>query len=412
MKISGASRFVLKYFFIGVIIASVIAILKPDLLQLNSGRNSLVFDSSQTNNQNNYIDQNKQPETTPAITKPATQNRTCGRIVVSYADSVSKAAPAVVSIHTAKIIKERVTPVFKDPVLRHFFGRNLRSQTRKRIETSLGSGVVVDHNGYILTSYHVISDADEIQVVLNNGSAIKAEIAGVDQETDLAVLQVKAENLPVINIGNSDKLRIGDVVLAIGDPFGVGQTVTQGIVGATGRNSLGITTFENFIQTDAAINPGNSGGALINAYGDLVGINTAIYSKSGGSHGVGFSIPVNLAIKVKDSIVEKGYVVRGWLGIVPRKITPLMAEALGLSSDEGVFVEYILKKGPAYNAGIRQEDIILEIDGNKVDDARTAMDYLAGIEPGKEVTIRGMRRGRYYTAVATAIQRPITTPAK
>ena len=324
---------------------------------------------------------------------------------VSYAEAVQKAAPAVVNIHTAKIVRQQ-NQFFSDPMFRWFFGIPNQSRQRQKLQTSLGSGVIIDTNGYLITNNHVIEGADEITVVLHDSRSAKAKVVGTDKETDIAVLKIALDNLPSISIGNSETLKVGDVVLAIGNPFGVGQTVTQGIVSAKGRNDLGISTFENFIQTDAAINPGNSGGALINAHGKLIGINTAIFSKSGGSHGIGFAIPVNLANKVKDNITDVGYVKRGWLGIEPQEITPRLAESFGLQSTSGVIIAGIYRSGPAAKAGLEPGDIILKIDDIEVTNSSKAINYLAGIEPGVEVTIEGIKQGKNFKAKAKLMQRP------
>jgi serine protease DegS len=253
-----------------------------------------------------------------------------GTSPVSYATAVEAAAPAVVNIFTTKVVTQRVQPLFDDPLLQHFFGDRL-AVPRKRLETSLGSGVVVSPQGYILTNHHVIVDADEILLAFPDGRTATATLVGSDPDTDLAILKVSLSGLPAITLGRSADLRVGDVVLAIGNPYGVGQTVTQGIVSAVGRTQLGINSIEDFIQTDAAINPGNSGGALVDAYGRLVGINTAIFSRSGGSQGIGFAIPVDLAKGVMRQIIETGHVTRRWLGIELQDMTPTLAESFGLT---------------------------------------------------------------------------------
>lgn len=324
---------------------------------------------------------------------------------VSYADAVQKAAPAVVNIHTAKIVRQQ-NQFFSDPMFRWFFGIPNQSRQRQQLQTSLGSGVIFDAKGYLITNNHVIEGADEITVILHDERTAKAKVVGTDKETDLAILKIELDNLPSISVGDSEALQVGDVVLAIGNPFGVGQTVTQGIVSAKGRNDLGISTFENFIQTDAAINPGNSGGALINAHGKLIGINTAIFSKSGGSHGIGFAIPVNLAKMVKDNITDVGYVKRGWLGIEPQEITPRLAESFGLKSTNGVIIAGIYRGGPAAKAGLEPGDIILKIDDIEVINSSKAINYLAGIEPGIDVTIEGIKQGKSFKTTAKLIQRP------
>ena len=328
----------------------------------------------------------------------------------SYAQAVDKAANAVVNINTAKVITVRPHPFFDDPVFRQFFGggKDLISP-RKRVETSLGSGVIMSEQGYILTNHHVIRDADAIQVSLQDGRMVQAKVVGSDPETDVAVLKIDLKKLPVITLGHSDTLRVGDVVLAIGNPFGVGQTVTMGIVSATGRNKLGINTFENFIQTDAAINPGNSGGALIDAEGNLVGINTAIFSRSGGNQGIGFAIPASLAQNVMEEIIEHGRPLRGWLGIEAQVITPQIARALDLENTTGVVVVGVVRGGPAHSAGLQPGDVLVAIDGKKIAEAREALLTISGHKPGSRVKLEVLRDGKSLTLEATAIERPTQT---
>ncbi|MBZ0070394.1 MAG: Do family serine endopeptidase [Gammaproteobacteria bacterium] len=328
-----------------------------------------------------------------------------GSGTVSYADAVERAAPAVVNVYTAKLITQRVHPLFNDPLFQHFFGDQFGAE-RQRLQTSLGSGVIISAQGYVLTNNHVVSGADQIQVMISDGRSLDAKIVGVDPDTDLAVLKIKADVLPSIVIGDSARLRVGDVVLAIGNPFGVGQTVTQGIVSATGRNQLGISTFENFIQTDAAINPGNSGGALINAHGELIGINTAIFSKSGGSQGIGFAIPESLAKGVMKQIIEHGQVVRGWLGIEAQDLTPALAESFGLKDVQGVLISGVLRSGPADQAGLQPGDIVTALNDAPVSDARDSMNRIAELRPGTKLHIGGLRDGAAFTLDAVIGQRP------
>ena len=328
-----------------------------------------------------------------------------GEHMVSYATAVDKAAAAVVNIYTTKVITERTSPLFDDPLFRHFFGKEPGSQNQRR-ESSLGSGVIVSQQGYILTNNHVIAGADEIAVALHDGRTVMAKLVGSDPESDLAVLKIETKELPAITLGRSENLRVGDVVLAIGNPFGVGQTVTSGIVSALGRNTLGINTFENFIQTDAAINPGNSGGALINAYGDLIGINTAIFSQSGGSMGIGFAIPVSLAKDVLTQIIEHGHVIRGWLGVKIQDINPELAESFKLSSPEGVVITNIILNGPADQAGLDRGDVITHIAGKKVRDMRETLDQISMHKPGEQITVTIIRKGKELTKQATVIERP------
>jgi Do/DeqQ family serine protease len=324
----------------------------------------------------------------------------------SYAAAVEKASPAVVNINTAKVVTLQ-NPFFDDPVFRQFFGNaDDLIGPRKRIETSLGSGVIMSEQGYILTNHHVIRGADAIQVSLQDGRVTQARVVGSDPDTDVAVLKIDLKRLPVITLGHSENLRVGDVVLAIGNPFGVGQTVTMGIVSATGRNKLGINTFENFIQTDAAINPGNSGGALIDAEGNLVGINTAIFSRSGGYQGIGFAIPTSLAQAVMTDILEHGRPQRGWLGLEAQAITPQIARALDLEDTEGVIVVGVVRGGPAHRAGLQAGDVIVSIDGKKITEAREALLAIASRRPGDRIQLKVRRDGQELALVATAIERP------
>ena len=309
----------------------------------------------------------------------------------SYAGAVNMAAPAVVNIFTTKVYRQSVSPIFNDPFFRHLFGDALRGQTRERMENSLGSGVIVDSKGYIVTNNHVIADADQINVVLNDGKKLEARVVGTDPDSDIAVLKVDSNKLPAITVGDSSNLRVGDVVLAIGNPFGVGQTVTMGIVSATGRNQLGITNFENFIQTDAAINPGNSGGALIDAHGRLVGINTAIFSKTGGSQGIGFAIPVDMVRGIMKQLVETGKVSRGWLGLGGQDVTAALAESFGLKDVQGVLVSNVFRGAAADRAGLRPGDVITMIDDHKVTSAFDIVNAIGTMRPGSEVVIRGWR---------------------
>jgi len=326
---------------------------------------------------------------------------------VSYADAVGRAMPAVVNIQTAKVITRRVHPLLDDPIFQHFFGNRL-SGTKKEIQTSLGSGVIISGQGYILTNNHVISGADEIQVLLGDGRNVTATVVGVDAETDLAILRVTLDQLPTIVIGDSKSLRVGDIAMAIGNPYGVGQTVTLGIISATGRDHLGINTYEDFIQTDAAINPGNSGGALINARGELIGINSAIYSRSGGSQGIGFAIPVNMAKGVMKQIIEHGHVVRGWLGIEAQDLTAELAQALNLDSTSGVLISGVLRGGPADTAGIQPGDVVLTINEQPVKEAQQAMRLISEQSPDTMVRLEGSRQGKPFRVQAKVSQRPAT----
>lgn len=323
---------------------------------------------------------------------------------VSYADAVNKAAPAVVNIYTTKIIKQRVHPLFNDPFFRQFFGKRDEPK-RQRMQSSLGSGVIISSDGYLLTNNHVVANSDEIIVALKDGRESYARVVGTDPETDLAVLKIDIENLPTITLASSDTINIGDVVLAIGNPFGVGQTVTMGIVSATGRNQLGLTTFEDFIQTDAAINPGNSGGALVNAYGNLIGINTAIFSKSGGSQGIGFAIPSVLANQILEEIVQYGEVTRGWLGIETQPLTVDLAKSLGLNEVKGLVVAGVYRQGPADKAGIKPGDILMQVGDEAVISDLQAMAKITQTKPGKSIEIVVLRDGKEKAILATVSKR-------
>jgi serine peptidase DegS len=330
-------------------------------------------------------------------------------VMQSFADSVARAAPAVVNIYTARVVTERTqaTP------LNQLFGDYWPSY-RRRIERSLGSGVIVDAKGTIVTNQHVIAQADSIRVQLADGRIAEATIIGQDPDTDIAILRLEVGNLPVMPLGRSDTLRVGDIVLAIGNPYGLSQTVTQGIVSATGRGQLGLATFENFIQTDAAINLGNSGGALIDAHGDLVGINTAVLNRNyGGPEGIGFAIPVNLVRGVMEQILSKGHVVRGWLGFVPQDLTDEQAAQIGAASGGNagasggaVAVANILVKSPAYEAGVRPDDLITAVGGEPVRSAQDLVSRIAALKPGSQVEIEG-RRGRETFKIRLAVlERP------
>ena len=318
----------------------------------------------------------------------------------SYSDAVRKADPSVVNIFTSKEIKTPRHPFLDDPLFRHFFGDRLEEEPQRA--ASLGSGVIVSPKGYILTNHHVVEAADEIEVALIDGKKLKAKAVGSDPETDIAVLQVEGGPVPAITFGDADALRVGDVVLAIGNPFGVGQTVTMGIVSALGRSQLGINTFENFIQTDAAINPGNSGGALIDSAGNLVGINTAIYSRSGGSLGIGFAIPASSAKQVMEQIIQTGGVTRGWIGVEAREITPEMGESFRLGATTGVLIEGVLRGGPAERAGLKPGDILIAIEGKPVKDPNAMLNLVAALVPGKPASIK-LRRDNKDVDVQVAV---------
>jgi serine protease DegS len=331
---------------------------------------------------------------------------------VSYATAVERAAPAVVSINTAKVVAVQTNPLLNDPFFRQFFGRELDSP-RKRVETGLGSGVIFSAQGHILTNHHVIRGADAIKVLLRDGRSAPAKVVGSDPETDLAVLKIDLPNLPSMTLGKSEHLRIGDVVLAIGNPYGVGQTVTMGIVSATGRSSLGINTFENFIQTDAAINPGNSGGALVDAHGNLIGINTAIFSQSGGSVGIGFAIPTSLAKGVMEQIIEHGRPLRGWLGLEGQALTAQLREAFKVpAGTEGLVITALYRNGPAHKAGVEPGDVLVGLNGLKTSDAREVLMAISAHKPGDKIKLELLRDGKPLSLVATAGERPAATAVR
>ncbi len=305
----------------------------------------------------------------------------------SFSAAAKKAAPAVVSINSSKAAQDN--PHVNEPWFRFFFGDPGSNQ----VQSSLGSGVIVSAQGYVLTNNHVVENADAIEVVLNDTRRTQAKVVGTDPDTDLAILKIDLPRLPVIVLGSSDALQVGDQVLAIGNPFGVGQTVTSGIVSALGRNQLGINTFENFIQTDAAINPGNSGGALVDVAGNLMGINTAIYSRSGGSMGIGFAIPTTTARLVLESIVRDGEVRRGWIGVEPNELSPELAETFGVKAERGVLITGVLQGGPAAKAGVRPGDVIVAVAGKPVLNVAELLSGVAGLKPGAAAKFDVQRRG-------------------
>ena len=323
----------------------------------------------------------------------------------SYSEAAQKAMPSVVNIFTSKKPAKNPHQQFlNDPLLKHFFGD--QSDEQAQHETSLGSGVIVNENGLILTNQHVIESADQIQVALEDGRTVKAKIVGSDPDTDLAVLKIDVKNLPTITFADAEKNKVGDIVLAIGNPFGVGQTVTQGIISALGRNHLGISTFENFIQTDASINPGNSGGALIDADGNLVGVNSAIYSRNGGSMGIGFAIPVSIAKQVMEQIIRQGSVTRGWIGIEAQDMTAELAESFKLKSAQGSLIAGIIKNSPAEGAGLKAGDVLLEINGLKVIDSNSMLGLISELKPNKQAILRITRNQKELNVPVMIGRRP------
>jgi serine protease DegQ len=335
----------------------------------------------------------KQAETSPQQTS-----------LNSFSAAAKKAMPSVVNIFTSKEAPASNQPFTDDPLFRQFFGNQLDEQPQR--ENSLGSGVIVSPDGLILTNHHVVESADDIEVALADGRTIPARVVGLDPETDLALLKVSANNLPAITFSRSDQSSVGDIVLAIGNPFGVGQTVTMGIISAMGRNHLGINTFENFIQTDAPINPGNSGGALVDTEGNLVGINSAIYSKSGGSMGIGFAIPASLAKQVMEQIVRQGSVTRGWIGVEAQDITPELAESFKLKNIRGALISGVLRNGPADKAGIRPGDILLEIDNRPVSDSSGMLNLISALTPGHASKLKILRNQMESERTVTIGKRP------
>lgn len=368
----------------GLIIALLIILIKPQWFpQLN---------------QTVYL---QAPATTPipAEIEPS-RNDNVFSGPVSYSDAVAKAAPAVVNIFTQRLVQEE--PSLNELFLRRFFNK----EPDERLQSSLGSGVIMNSEGYILTNHHVIKDAKEIRVSTHDGREVDAKLIGSDAEVDLAVLKINLTSLPFIKIADRDPLSIGDVVLAIGNPFGVGQTVTMGIVSALGRNQLGLNTYEDYIQTDAAINPGNSGGALINAYGELVGISSAIYSKSGGSQGIGFAIPANSAAQVLGDITQFGRTIRGWMGIEVQEASPTLLARLKLPNAlEGLIVTGLTLNGPAQKAGLVIGDIITSFNNIPSENAKSAMNQIAALRPGENISIEYIRSGRLQSTIAIAGKR-------
>lgn len=345
------------------------------------------------------LPENSAYQMAPALTLPTTKG------VVSYSDAVNKAAPAVANIFTTKQIRRSDdSSQFNTPPTLRDYSNTIPEPSRR--QSSLGSAVILREDGYLLTNNHVVAEADEILVALRDGREALAELIGTDPETDLAVLKINLPDLPAVTISQTDQQKTGDVVMAIGNPFGLGQTVTMGIISATGRNQLGLNTYEDFIQTDAAINQGNSGGALIDARGQLIGINTAIFSQSGGSQGIGFAIPATLALNVMEQIIERGRVIRGWLGVEVQPLTNDLAESFGLIQAEGIVVSGLYRNGPAWAAGLRPGDVILKIDGVAIVHGRHAMNQVARAKPGAKVELDVLRSGEAMTFTAEVGVRP------
>jgi serine protease DegQ len=355
----------------------VVATLRPDLLARVTGRNTVVLVQ----------------EAAPVIEAPK---------VDSLAGAAKKALPSVVNVYTSKEARQR-NPLIDDPLLRRFFP-DLQAGPRRT--TSLGSGVIVSSEGYVLTNNHVIDGADDIQLVLADGRRLRATVRGNDPESDLAVLKAEGRDFPAITFGTLERVQVGDAVLALGNPFGLGNTVTHGIVSALGRNHLGMNRFEDFIQTDAAVNPGNSGGALIDATGNLIGINSAIYSENGVSQGIGFAIPVSLARTVLEQIIRDGEVTRGWLGIEPQELTPETAAGLALQNVSGLLIRSVIKNSPADKAGLQVRDVLLEIDGRPTKDSAALLSEIAALTPGRQATLKVLRDKKPMQVAVVVGRRP------
>jgi serine protease DegQ len=330
------------------------------------------------------------------------------RALSSYSDAAKKAMPTVVNIYTTKEVKVPRQPFMDDPVFRYFFGEQSDAQTRRT--SSLGSGVIVSDKGYILTNHHVVEAADEIEVALADTRRAKARVVGSDPDTDLAVLKLDLKSLPAVTFAQSEQARVGDIVLAIGNPFGVGQTVTSGIISALGRSHLGINTFENFIQTDAPINPGNSGGALVDVNGNLVGINSAIYTRSGGSQGIGFAIPSNIAKQVMEQIIETGTVTRGWVGIGVQDLTAELAQTLKLKTVTGALITEVVTASPADKAGIKPGDVLVGVEGKAVSDYSSTLNLISALVPGNAATLKVLRAKKEVDVKVSVGKRPRREP--
>ena len=356
----------------------VVSTLRPDLLTWNTRGNVVTV---------------KEPQPEAPV-----------RAAASFRDAARQAMPAVVNIYTSQEVKRPRHPFMDDPLFRYFFGDQNDPGPQRR--EGLGSGVIVGEEGYILTNHHVIESVDQIEIALSDARKVRARVVGTDPETDLAVLKIELEKLPSITFARPEQLRVGDIVLAIGNPFGVGQTVTLGIVSGLGRSHLGITTFENFIQTDAAINPGNSGGALVDASGNLVGINTAIYSQTGVSTGIGYAIPVSIARQVMEQIIEKGSVTRGWIGVGVQDITAELAQSFKLSAARGVLITQVERGSPADKAGMKPGDILLAVDDRPVADTTTMLNLIASLQPGQQAAIRLARNQAETDLTVTIGRRP------
>jgi serine protease DegQ len=369
-----------------VAVLFVVSTLRPDLLAWNSTRGAVVTVKE------------------PTADAPARPN------TASFSDAARKAMPAVVNIYTSQDVKRPRHPFMDDPLFRYFFGEQTDAGPQRR--EGLGSGVIVSEQGYVLTNHHVIESVDQIEVALADSRKVPARVVGTDPETDLAVLKIEMQKLPAITFARADQIRVGDFVLAIGNPFGIGQTVTLGIVSGLGRSHLGITTFENFIQTDAAINPGNSGGALVDASGHLIGINTAIYSQTGGSMGIGYAIPVSTARQVMEQIIQKGGVTRGWIGVGVQDVTKEIAESFKLPAAGGVLITQVERGGPADKGGVKPGDVLTAINGKPVVDTIAMLNSIAALRPGEDARLRVSRNQADNEMTVTIGRRPHPQPRK
>lgn len=385
----GIVRFFLKSIALGIVLAAGIILFKQYKNPQPTPTPSL-----------SHVDAPAQVKTVQIKTAPdVTTQPSIQPNTFSYAPAVKKAAPSVVNIYTTKRVATQPT----NTIHNRFF-RDELNNPNARIETGSGSGVIVSSEGYILTNYHVVKNTQRVHVLLKDGRDFPARLVGSDADTDLALLKIEADGLIAVTMANDHSVSIGDIVLAIGNPFGVGQTVTMGIVSATGRDRLGLNTFENFIQTDAAINPGNSGGALIDVQGNLVGINTAIFSKDGGSQGIGFAIPVQMANNVLRQLITHGRVVRGWIGAVGRDLSAQAKERFKLQY--GAVIQEVVQGGPAYLAGLSQGDIITHIDGSAIKDVQDVLLHVVQKKPGESMVLKGIRQGKTFKTTLLVVQRP------
>jgi Do/DeqQ family serine protease len=374
--------FLLRFAVVGLALAFVVVLVRPDLLRPRAA---------------------SAPSATPTPAVAAVSSVDPAAPVTSYADAVARSAPSVVNIYTARVVTERARP----SQLEQLFGETW-PRVQQRIERSLGSGVIIDGEGHIVTNNHVVAEAAEIKVQVADGRVAEARVLGRDPDTDLAVLEVELTDLPTMPLGRSDTLRVGDVVLAIGNPLGLSQTVTQGIVSATGRGQLGVADFENFIQTDAAINFGNSGGALVNTSGELIGINTAMLARNSGIEGISFAIPVNLVRGVMQEIIRSGRVIRGWIGVQTADVSAEQAQALGIGNEGLVVVMGSEPNSPAYGAGLRRGDVITHMDGQPVQTSSQARARVASMAPGARIQVRALRRGQPFEIAVPVAERPIS----